>query len=69
MNIPPRKIINRDIYLFIYNLLKYIIYDEDKPEKFEKILKEKHLEKINLFISIYNEKINKKIEKYSNKEC
>ena len=67
MNIPPRKIINRDIYLFIYNLLKYIIYDEDKPEK--KILKEKHLEKINLFISIYNEKINKKIEKYSNKEC
>ena len=59
MNIPPRTIINRNMFLFIYNLIKFIIYDEDKPER---------LGKINLLIKIANEKIYPQIENSSNYE-
>ena len=68
MNIPPRSIIHRDVFIFIYNLLKYIIYDEDKPIKLEQEIKEKRSKKINLFIGIANEKINQRIDKSSNDE-
>ena len=66
MNIPSRKIINRDIYLFIHSLLKNIIYVEDKPE--EKTLKEELLKKIDLLIKIANEKIYPQIGNSSNNE-
>ena len=69
MNLPSKKIINRYIYLFSYNLIKNIIYDEDNSKKTENIRKNKHLKKIKLFIAIANEKINHRIAKYSsNKE-
>ena len=61
MNFPPRKIINRNIYLFIYNLLKYIFIGEDK-------LRKNSLEKINLFIKIANRKIYHRIKKSSKNE-
>ena len=63
MNMPPRKIIHPKIYIFIYNLIKYIIFDEDKPQKLENNIKEKRLKKIHDFIGITNEIIN-----YSKKE-
>ena len=68
MNIPPRGIINRHIFIFIYNLLKYIIYDSDQSEKLEKTLKEKRLKKIKLFINLANEEIYQLIKKSSNSE-
>ena len=61
--IPPRKIIHPNIYLFIYNLLKTIIYDEDKPKRLEQNIKEKRSKKINLFITIINTKMKHKNDK------
>ena len=68
MKIPHRTIINKDIYLFIYILIKCIIFDEDKPKKKEIKLKEKHSKKINLFIGIANDKIYQRINKISKTE-
>ena len=68
MKVPHRTIINKIIYLFIYNLIKCIIFDEDKLKKKEIKLKEKHSKKIYLFIAIANEKIYQRINKISKTE-
>ena len=68
INTPPRSLININIYLYIYNLLKYIFFKVDESKNNENNLNKKRLEKILLFVKISNEKINQRIAKSSNNE-